>query len=220
MRAPLENSVPRTRQHFVRYGLAVYFASMWFSTAAVRSQNNGHYSYADGGAEFRPPFPDSYQLYGETVRVGEGCVFVDGVLHAGRFFVELKKKRTANGLVFRVGHKVVADFPAQVMLNVDLVSGVPCSRGAPPGPAIPSLDGLESLRAEAVYVRDLKRYPLEIGLASEGTDSAPWLPEVSAQRLWFLQYDLSTKGVRLTDALMITLLTKDGKKFADLSWRQ
>ncbi len=70
---------------------------------------------------------------------------------------------------FRVGRRVVTDFPQEVMLEVDLVSGVPCSKGIPPGPAIPSLEGLKSLRAEAVYLRDLKKYPLEIGLA-EVTD--------------------------------------------------
>jgi hypothetical protein len=146
-------------------------------------------------------------------------VLVQGTVDAGRFFIDLKEKKTPGGPVFRVGHKVVTDFPDQVRLVITLASGVPCSRNVPPGPAIPSLEALKSLQAEAAYVRDLKKYPLGITLQQEGVDLPPGF-EAYSGRLQQFRFELKTKGVLLTDALLITLYSKDHAKVAQLSWRQ
>jgi hypothetical protein len=146
-------------------------------------------------------------------------VLVHGTIGAGRFFIDLKKKKTLHGPTFQVGHKVVTDFPDQVRVVVGLASGVPCSRDVPPGPTIPSLDTLKSLLAEAVYIRDLKKYPLEINLEQEGNDVPAGFESYSG-RLWQLRFDLKTKGVLLTDALLITLYSKEHAEIAQLCWRQ
>jgi len=141
------------------------------------------------------------------------------MLGAGGFFFNLKRRMTAEGLVFRVGHTTVTNFPDAVVLSVGLISGVPCSRASPTG-AVPSLEALKSPRAEAVYIRDMKTHPLEISLSEEGNTPPPNAPPVPLNRVWTYLFRVDTKGVLLTDALVITLFSKDGKQFAQLTWRQ
>jgi hypothetical protein len=155
-----------------------------------------------------------------SLRIGDGCVDVSGALGWGGFFYKLKRKMTADGPVFRVGHRTVTNFPDEVRLFVGLISGFPCSRGAPAGAAIPSLETLKSPRAEAVYIRDMKMHPLEITLSEEGNTPPPNAPPVALNRVWHYRFQVNTKGVLLTDALVITLYSKEGKKFAELTWRQ
>jgi hypothetical protein len=159
-------------------------------------------------------------LNGEAVRIGDGCVGFEGsLIGPAGFFQDLKRKNTANGPVFRVGRKTVTDFPDEVVLDLVLRSGVACSKGVlPKGPA-PSLDPLKSLRAEAAYVRDLRVEPLETTLPEEVTLYIP-LPPAVRKRLLYYRFEVKTKGVRLTDALVISLFSEDGKKLAQLSWGQ
>jgi len=155
-----------------------------------------------------------------TLRIGDGCVDISGALGWGGFFFKLKRKMTADGPVFRAGHRTVTDFPDEVRLIVALTSGVPCLRGAPTGAAIPSLEALKSPRAEAVYIRGVKTHPLEISLSEEGNTPPPNAPPVRLSRVWYYRFEVNTKGVLLTDALVFTLFSKQGKKFAQLTWRQ
>jgi hypothetical protein len=156
----------------------------------------------------------------DEVRVGDGCVDIRGALASGRFFLDLKRRKTAAGPVFRLGHRTVTDFPDEVTLTLALASGFPCSKGEPPGPAVPSLEPLKSGHAEGVYIRELRTYPLGIDLISEGNNLPAGAPPELRERVWFYRFRLETKGVRLTDALLITLFSKEGKKVAELSWRQ
>jgi hypothetical protein len=93
-------------------------------------------------------------------------------------------------------------------------------RATPAGAAIPSLEALKSPRAEVVYIRDMKMHPLEISLSEEGNTPPPNAPPVPLNRVWDYKFQVKTKGVLLTDALVITLFTKEGKQFAQLTWRQ
>jgi len=215
----MRSAEPRTAFLLICCLVAAYLTLIGVCALRGQPQKKDTYSYADG-SELVVPFSLPYYLGGQSVRVGNGCVSVDGVIGAGRFFFDLKKKNTPQGPIFRVGHRVVTDFPDQVRVVVTLASGVPCSRNVPPGPVIPSLDPLKSLRAEAVYIRDLKKYPLEINLEQEGDDAPPGRPEFLAGRLWYYRYELKSEGVLLTDALLITLYSKEHTEIAKLSWRQ
>jgi hypothetical protein len=175
-------------------------------------------SYADGGEMVLRGSP--FMTSSEELRVGDGCVDIRGSLVSGRFFFNLKRKMTAGGPVFHLGRRTVTDFPDDVMLFVEVTSGFPCSKGKPAGAAIPSLEPLKSPRAEAVYIRGLKRYPLEINLGEEDNNLPPSAPPALRDRVWHYQFQVKTRGVLLTDALVITLFTREGQKFAQLTWRQ
>jgi len=196
----------------------------------------GAYWISIGGAALRATSPKEPHTYANgselvlpgclyctssvTLRIGDGCVDISGALGWGGFFFKLKRKMTADGPVFRVGHSTVTSFPDEVRLFVALTSGVPCSRAEPGGAAIPSLETLKAPRAEAVYIRDMKMHPLEISLSVEGNTPPPNAPPVPLNRVWYYRFQVNAKGVLLTDALVITLFTKEGRQFAQLTWRQ
>jgi len=46
------------------------------------------------------------------------------------------------------------------------------------------------------------------------------LTPVPLNRVWDYRFQVKTQGVLLTDALVVTLFSKEGKKFAQLTWRQ
>lgn len=207
----------RTARLLVCALVGVCAVSMWGGTSRCQQPKNT-YSYPDGSKLVRSRAPDF--LNGEAVRIGDGCVGFDGdLIGPGGFFHDLKRRNTAYGPVFRVGHTTVTDFPDEVVLDVVLRSGVACSKGAVPRGAAPSLDPLKSLRAEAAYVRDLRMEPLEINLREIVTPNFPIPPPVR-KRLWIYRFEVKTKGVRLTDALVISLFSEEGKKVAQLSWGQ
>lgn len=218
LEAAMRNLEVGTARLIVCWMGMAYWASPWVCT--LRGQPQKNISSFGDGAEWTWPFRIPSMLSGHSLRVGEGCVEFQGFFASGRFFFDLKRKNTANGPVFHVGHRVVAEFPDEVMLTVEVASWTSCSRGAQLGPVIPSLDPFKSLRAEAVYIRDLKKCPLEINLKEEGNDAPAWAGQIAKDCLWVLRYELKTKGVRLTDALLITLFSKEGKKVTDLSWHQ
>lgn len=177
------------------------------------------FTYPDG-SESALPYCRRYCTSWTTLRVGDGCVMVTGALGAGPFFFKLKRKMTANGPVFRVGGRTVTNFPDETVLTVGLVSGASCSKGQPPGAVTPSLEELKFARAEAAYIRDMKTHPLEISLSEEGNAPPPGAPPGVFNHAWNYRFLIKTKGVLLTDALVITLFSKGGEKFAQLTWRQ
>lgn len=209
------------------------------SGGTARCQNPRNIHTFPDGSEAVFPFYCSDCLNDETIRVGEGCVAFFGGLGPPEFFNnnKFKRKNTAQGPVFQSNHKVVTDFPDRVTLWVNLISGAKCSKGGPPGPGplFPPLDTLETLRAEAEVVRNSRREPLEIKLISKGYSVPPGSPGSPLtpggrpnpmldphmwEHFWTYRFEIKTAGVRLTDSLVITLYSDEGRKVTQLSWRQ
>jgi hypothetical protein len=147
-----------------------------------------------------------------AIQIGEACVAFSGDLDAQGFFIGLKRIKTNNGPVFRKGPRVFSDYPDKTILEAE-PSVVRCSKTMKYAGdwAIEPQDFLGSLRAEAWYIRDLHRYSLDISLSEEGY--GPWYPANEVH--WHYQYVITTKGVHLTDKLMVSLYMKDGTKVGE-----
>jgi hypothetical protein len=165
--------------------------------------------------EFPPSIPGL--LSTSFVRVHGACVIFDAwisdswrEIQYGNFFHSLKRIDTASGPTFRKGSEIVTDFPDQLYLSVN--SRVArCSEDLKATGPWPSAtpDFVKGLRAEAGYVRDLRLHRLEISEVEEGMLwIAPGFP--GAQPTWYYMWVLKTTGARLTDPLVVDLLSKDG----------
>jgi hypothetical protein len=129
---------------------------------------------------------------------------------AGDYFSRLERAETPQGPVFRMGSEVVANFPDQVYIRA--YAGVSrCSKdlkGLGPWPTVlPEL--ARGVRAEAAYVRDLHRYPLEINEVEDALAFC-WVLPLEQRPTWYYLWLVKTKGVRLTDTLIVDLFSKDG----------
>lgn len=177
------------------------------------------WSYPDGKELTLPSPAGAAVLSGSnSLLVRDVCVAFTAVAGPGDFFLHLKRKETRNGPVFRVGRKVVISFPDKTSIFVHTLSGGRCSIDRPFKQAVvPPLDLLRSPRAEAAYVRDMELHPLQISLADEGRSPISYLRD---DRIWSYHFVVETKGLKLTDALVISLFLRDGTKVGQFSWRQ
>jgi hypothetical protein len=131
-----------------------------------------------------------------------------GRLEAGNFFRVLKRTDSTNGPIFRRGSQVLTDYPDDVFLEFwPLISR--CSKDLKYINDWPTQtpDFLRSIRAEFRYMRELRSYPLETELAEEST-----FDMLGGTTVWSYRFLIKTKGVRLTDRLVVTLFLKDGTR--------
>jgi hypothetical protein len=99
-----------------------YWTSIGGAALGAKAPKESH-TYANGSELALPGC--LYCTSSVSLRIGDGCVGINGALGWGGFFFNLKRKMTAAGPVFRVGHRTVTNFPDEVILSVGLISGVP-----------------------------------------------------------------------------------------------
>ena len=156
---------------------------------------------------------------GTETRLGDNCIVFEGTLRSGskrglepsgpNFFHGLKRSSSPSGPVFRNGSHVFTEYPDEVSFYVG-AWGSRCSkdyRYIAEWPT-PTPEFVKGLHAEAGYVRELRLRPLEVNLAEEGS------VEIRERTYWQYHFVMETKGVRLTEPLVINLLSKDGTRMA------
>lgn len=151
-------------------------------------------------------------LWGGGRRLGEACVWCDGWLEARDFFNGLKRVDSPGGPEFRKGSRVFTFFPDDVSLRFSAIA-VRCSEDMKYVDEWPTStpEFVKSFRAEARYIRDLHLHPLDINLAEEGTTT------FLHHTFWSYRFVINTKGVRLTDTLVVYLYSKDGQKMGQFT---
>jgi hypothetical protein len=165
-------------------------------------------------------------LHTAIVRRGKLCVVFHGYISDswrfmldGTFFDGLKRTDTPDGSAFRKGSQVFTDFPERVYLRAYSAVGR-CARDLRdlgPWPADFSPAFVRGLHAQAGYVRQGRRYAVEITEVEELPTPLEWpgttVEFPAASYLWVLK----TKGVRLTDLLVVDLFSKDGTKIGEFT---
>ncbi len=203
----------------------VGLALVCLSTLSVQGRDDRKpkvsYSYPDGEIVERPTMPCEL-AGGNSVRFGGVCVAFGGMLGPGDFFCHLKRKNVSRGAVFRVGRRVVTNFPDEAFVVITASTPATCSKdqvGAADHSGLPAgslgsglpVDRLQSPHLEAGYVRDLQLKSLEASLALEGV-GIPY-------HTWWYRFRIKTEGLRLTDTLVLTLMSKDGEKLVQFSYQ-
>jgi len=153
------------------------------------------------------------------VLFGDACLGFKGTMRAGSpsdvmtpedFFYDLKRISSPQGPIFRKGSRIVTEYPDEVSLYARAWV-TRCSKDMRYLGEWPTRtpDFVRGLRAEAGYIRDLRLHPLEINLAEEGTVL------VIDRICWGYHFVMKTKGVRLTDTLVVSLWSREGTKMGE-----
>jgi hypothetical protein len=189
----------------------------------AEQDSKSSYSFPDGGELIQSHLP--YLLNGEAVIIDKACVAFEGVIISPNLFLRLQRRNTSKGWIFRVGHEVVKKFPEEVRLLVSANTGVTCSsreatdqfERISPVPTV-----LKSIHPEAGYIREMRLHPLEISLEEQGRNLSSGgilAPVRSTEGDWYYRFAVKTKGIPLTDPLVITMLSREGMKLAHLTYR-
>lgn len=177
------------------------------------------WSWPDTGREQRFRFKGYHAWFvgGDLIPLDRGCAGFDAFFLPWAFFYPLKRFDTPRGPVFRIAKRVVTEFPDEITLDI-LVGFSKCSeQDKSPlrwGPVPP--DFLRAPRAQGLRIRGLEQRPIEISLKGEGVRGwdAPGLSQY-----WAYTFVAKTKGIPLTDVLVFTLYSRDGRKLSHFALR-
>ena len=147
------------------------------------------------------------------------CFRIKGVVTAPDFFDHLKRIDTDSGTLFRRGDETVARFPDQLLLSFavyDLHAQTcpPSSEGDAPKYLTRAM--MSTLDLYLYWKRGVELRPIR-GVEKKYFSVDPIIPYAAAKAYdlpekyqWSYQYLVPSKGVPLTDSLVLVLRTSDG----------
>ena len=154
------------------------------------------------------------------------CFRLTGRLTAQEFFDNLRRVDSTTGTLYRRGNDVVSEFPDRMNLNFVLYDH-PCPHAMQEGGSGVYLTRamMLSMRFGFAWKHGMEMRPVkEITLkAAEGHPIANYASEIKEgmpQRYeWWFDFDVPSKGVPLTDSLVIQIYQPDGHIIARVAAR-
>jgi len=145
------------------------------------------------------------------IREGNVCVHMGPAMSAGEFFDGLQRYETAGGDVFRKDSQVVQTFPDAITIQVQVGISVCNADIYTPAPAPPFVDGMQF---KVQWKRGLAMRPV----AQLRVQRIPFLAEEGDNRMLFV-LKIRDKGVPLTDHLIISVISQQGKLLSRMAGR-
>jgi hypothetical protein len=154
------------------------------------------------------------------------CFRVDGEVNSGGFFNNLKRVDGEHGTQFRRGTETLTHFPGELFLSFD-IHDQPCAPGLRTFEARPYLthEMMSTLRLSFYWKHGLELRPVknitEVHSAVEAIApfAANLASELPKRYAWSYQLAVPSKGVPLTDSLVLVFRTPDGRIAARVAAR-
>lgn len=146
------------------------------------------------------------------------CFRLNGRLTADNFFDKLRRVDSSDGTLFRHGNDLVTEFPERMHLTFVLYD-FPCDYGLHSAGTRMYLTnaivstfrirfywkrGMEMRAAREIKMNKAERHLIP-AFAGEQSEQLPELFE------WWLDFDVPSKGVPLTDSLVLIIYSPDGR---------
>lgn len=154
------------------------------------------------------------------------CFRVSGRATAPQFFDGLKRIDDAHGTQYRRGQEVLTEFPEQLDISL-VIFDFPCpGQLEKPGPRrYLTKDMMLSLRFSFYWKRNLELRHIEnikqISATAEPIE--PYNTEIKEdlpkRYRWFVDFDIPSGGVPLTDRVVLVIRTADGRTAARVAAR-
>jgi hypothetical protein len=154
------------------------------------------------------------------------CFRLTGRLTSENFFTNLRRVDVNGGTLYRRGNDVVTEFPDKLRLSF-VVYDFPCGRGLQAAGTRVYLTtaliskfrirfswkhGMDMRPAHEIVMNRVERRPIP-EFPGERADGMPELYE------WWFDFDVPSKGVPLTDSLVLVILSPDGRIIARVAAR-
>lgn len=164
------------------------------------------------------------QLGIDFLRADNICLLLEGDVGSDDFFNDLRVRKTANGTEFFKGTQVVRTFPDTLTVRVFAEVGTCTLRESTPEggntPIIVNLDEnfMSSVTFEGAWKHGFDEKVADLGPLAEGRIPNP-TPLPSYRDWWEYEFEVHSKGVSLSDALVIIVQSPDGRMVARFSAR-
>ena len=156
-----------------------------------------------------------------THRNGKLCANFAGFMTSGDFFGGLQAKEAPTGRVFTKGETQVTEFPETITVEIQAIMH-DCANQiwwpmSPPARESLAKPFMTALNYQLKWKRLLDERPAVYSLSASGPESAFW-PETDPP-YWTYDLEINSKGVPLTDHLVIEIHSKDQALVAKLAVR-
>jgi hypothetical protein len=176
---------------------------------------------SDAADRTNPIYDGAIDFGSQLVQLNDGCLAFDGTVKSGNFFGDLKRKDIGSQLEFRKRGKVVTEYPESLTTSIRIAAGE-CDSTLSNMPSSILRGDSYSLKFQVEWKKgtQLRAAVLSpvvahcIGYSSisaAGQDAAT--PTIACQ------LTIESKGVPLTDHLIVSVFAPDGKRLARLSAR-
>jgi len=157
---------------------------------------------------------------------GGACFRVSGVADAPEFFVNLKRINDRTGTVFRRGTETITQFPEELLLSFE-IHDEPCTPGLREVEARTYLtrEMMSTLRLSFYWKRGVELRPVK-NITEVRSSVEPIVPyaaslasELPKRFEWSYQMTVPSKGVPLTDSLVLVFRAPGGRIAARVAAR-
>ena len=155
----------------------------------------------------------------QIVYLNDGCIAVDGTVTSGTFFSDLKRIDNGSEFEFTKSGTVVTEYPETLTTSIHLVGGE-CDATLSRPPASIFRGDSYSLTFQLEWKDGMQMRPAALSpvvTRCTGTSSTPipsrdfTIPSVTCQMT------VDSKGVPLSDHLIVSVVSADGKQLTRLS---
>ena len=154
------------------------------------------------------------------------CFRLTGRLTAENFFTNLRRVDSSGGTLYRRGNDIVTEFPDRMHLNFVLYD-FPCSHGLQPTGTRTYLTAaiISQFRIRFYWKRGMEMRPArEMTMNKVERHLIPAFPGEQIERTkdlyeWWFDFDVPSKGVPLSDSLVVVIVTPEGHIIARVAAR-
>jgi hypothetical protein len=174
---------------------------------------------ADARRKSDSTFPGAVNFGSQVIYLNDGCIAVAGTLTSGGFFADLKRIDSATESEFRKNGSIVTKYPETLSASIRMVGGE-CDAALSRPPASVFRGDSYSLTFQLEWKDGMQLRPAALTPVvahCTGTSSIPipsrdfTIPSVTCQMT------VDSRGVPLSDHLIVSVINADGKLLTRLS---
>jgi hypothetical protein len=166
-----------------------------------------------------PSYGGQIDFGAQMLHLNDGCASVHGMVTSGDFFDDLKRIDNSGRMEYKKQGKPVTEYPDSITSSIR-IAGDPCAAERSSSPSAFFQNHSYALKLEVYWKRDMKLRPALLsplvancrGYSSITTpDESVSIPSITCE------LTVKSKGVPLSDHLIVSILTPDGTPITRIS---
>jgi hypothetical protein len=156
----------------------------------------------------------------QVLRVDDGCIAFGGAVTSGDYFRDFERIENGNNIEFRKHGQLITEYPESLTLSIR-IAGSRCDESSwDLAPSFFQNGSAEALKFQGEWKEGMRLRPVEgLTVVSHSRKSSSIHFPDRDLTTYAVEYhiDVNSKGVPLSNHLIISVLTPDGKRLVRLS---
>jgi hypothetical protein len=173
---------------------------------------------ADARGRNNPTYDGAVDFGGQLLHLNDGCLSLDGRMTSGEFFEDLKRTEVGSQFEYKKHGKVVTEYPESLTTSIR-IAGDQCAALSNRPSAVFSGDSY-SLKFKVEWKDGMQLRPAALSPVVAncvGSSSIPIPSQDFTIPVITCQLTVDSKGVPLSDHLIVSIFAADGRRLTRLS---